>query len=443
VPLNVTLTEMQQHPLLTDAGRKLLQDLYEHEHGPRFNHRCGDRLDAAGLERVRTYAGLVKAEPPRWTPGEPPAWVYEHAAHCAMQVPVYRRNGLRADFQEIPTVSREELGRAPWDFVPDNANLDGLILYDSTGTTGHPTDILCHPLASSMYLPLMELALGIYGVKLEGGPGRMAIMLAANQKRTWTFASISAYLNQAAFAKVNLYPTEWRDPADRTAFIDSCAPEIFTGDPIAFDALAALPFKLQPKALISTSMTLTPENRSRLEARFSCPVLDIYSLSEAGPVAVSTSEGYRILPPDLYVEVLRPDGSHCREDETGDITLTGGRNPFLPLLRYRTGDRGRLTVVNGAPTLTDLEGRPPVIYHNDQGNPINNVDIYWVLRPFRIARYRVHQAVDRSVRIEISRTFATYDEVRVALQDLFGTSLPIAVEPWSDTTERVVQFTAD
>jgi len=34
-------------------------------------------------------------------------------------------------------------------------------------------------------------------------------------------------------------------------------------------------------------MTLLPGLRQRLERRFGCPVLDIYSMNEAGPVAVA------------------------------------------------------------------------------------------------------------------------------------------------------------
>ncbi|HVY60689.1 MAG TPA: phenylacetate--CoA ligase family protein, partial [Planctomycetota bacterium] len=43
--------------------------------------------------------------------------------------------------------------------------------------------------------------------------------------------------------------------------------------------------------------------------------------------------GLHILPPDLLVESLEP---------SEELVFTGGRNPFLPLVRYRTGDRARL-----------------------------------------------------------------------------------------------------
>src|SRR5262249_35169116 len=162
-------------------------------------------------------------------------------------------------------------------------------------------DILSHPVVSSQYLPLMEAALALHGIALEGGSDRVSLLLVCAQKKTFTYASISAYLGEAGFAKINLNPAEWRDPDDRAKLLDACSPEVYSGDPIAFAALLELPLQTRPKALLSTAMTLLPGFRQQLEDRFGCPVLDLYSLNESGPVAVSTEQGFAILPHDLYV----------------------------------------------------------------------------------------------------------------------------------------------
>ena len=84
---------------------------------------------------------------------------------------------------------------------------------------------------------------------LEGGPGRVAIALVCAQSFTYTYASISSYLGGAGFVKVNLNPLDWRDPADRAAFLDDCAPAIYSGDPSPFssDAAAAAPPPAGPR----------------------------------------------------------------------------------------------------------------------------------------------------------------------------------------------------
>src|SRR5205085_3091471 len=91
---------------------------------------------------------------------------------------------------------------------------------------------------------------------------------------------------EAGLAKLNLHPDDWRHPDDRARYLDAMGPEIVAGDPISFAEYLKLPLTRAPRALISVSMTLLPGLRERLELRFGCPVLDIYSLNEVGPVGV-------------------------------------------------------------------------------------------------------------------------------------------------------------
>ena len=65
---------------------------------------------------------------------------------------------------------------------------------------------------------------------------------------------------------------------------------------------------------------------------------------ETGPVGYSCPMGhsYHLLPHDLHVEVMQADGQPAPTGQIGEITLSGGRNRFFPLFRYRTGDFGRL-----------------------------------------------------------------------------------------------------
>ena len=79
---------------------------------------------------------------------------------------------------------------------------------------------------------------------------------------------------------------------------------------MAFSHLAELPVTIRPKALLSSAMTLLDGLRDELEARFGCPVFDVYGLNEAGPVAASAANGagHVLVQPALYVEILDDDG---------------------------------------------------------------------------------------------------------------------------------------
>jgi phenylacetate-CoA ligase len=448
-----TLTPTDRYPWLTDDSRRLLDWLHEHPSAPRFNHQCGDRLTAAGLERVREFERLVSTAPPGWQPGQPPAWLAEFARSCFSDVPFYRRYGaMPARLEDTPTCTRADLSREPWSFVPDSAPLDDLIVYNTSGTTGHPLDVLSHPEAASKYLPLLNAALRLHGLALAGGrdpasgqPG-VALILVCCQRRTYTYASVSAYLGGAGFAKINLSPHEWRRPDDRARFLDDCRPAIITGDPISFAELARLPLRHHPQALISTAMQLLPGLRQELEARFGCPVIDLYAMNEAGPIAAATPTSFALLQPRLYVEVLDEDGQQCAPGQRGEITLSGGFNPFIPLLRYRTGDFASLSFSGRQPLIVGLEGRPPVVFRGAAGQSINNIDVTGALKAFALPCYQLHQSADGALRLSVPPADLEAEPLRAALLRLFGPdqALEIVVQaPPAGPGGKFTQYTRD
>lgn len=445
--MSQALTENQRFPWLTEDGRQLLHHLMQHPHAPRFNHQCGDRLTASGLERVRAFERELRQPRKVWKADEVPVWLPSFAARCLAEVPFYRkRGGDPLDFLTLRTCDRGDLNREPWAFVPDSEPLEDLIVYETSGTTGHPIYILSHPEVSSKYLPALRYALARHGVILAGGPGRVAIVLICAQNLTFTYASVSAYLDGAGFIKLNLNPLDWNDPHDRARFLDECNPEIYSGDPFSFTQLAQLPLKTRPKALVCTAMTLLPGLKRELEEHFGCPVIDIYSLNESRLIAVGTEAGHEVVPHDLYVEILAPDGTPCPPGIRGEITVTGGRNPFLPLLRYRTGDHARLELRPDAVILKDLEGRPPVFFFDTAGRVINNIDISYILKPCALAQFSLHQAKDRALVFKTRDHAAHQAPVRQLLLKLFGTEQALTIMELIDSDCRngkVVQYTSD
>ena len=450
--MTTALTEAERFPWLTTDAAGLLRWLHEHPSAPRYNHHCGDRLSAAGLARVRAFERALLAEPIGWQPGALPEWLAEFTAHCYRQVPFYREAGAApARFVDIPPCDRADLSREPWSFVPDDLPLDDLIVYNTSGTTGHPLDILSHPENASRYLPLLRAALATRGVSLEGGfdPAsgrpRVALVLVCWQRRTFTYASVSAFLDGAGFTKLNLHPGDWRDPADRARFLDACQPEVYTGDPLAFAELARLPLQTRPKALLSTAMQLAPALRDQLAAHFGCPVLDLYTMNECGPIAVGGSfgglTGHALLQHRLYVEILDADGAVCPPGVRGEVTLSGGFNPFIPLLRYRTGDYASPDFAGTLPVLIDLQGRPPVVFAGANGQAINNIDVTGALRGFALPQYSLVQARDGALTLNVLPQTQDHDGLRAALQGLFGAAQPVTiVESEALADGKVVQY---
>jgi phenylacetate-CoA ligase len=249
-------------------------------------------------------------------------------------------------------------------------------------------------------------------------------------------------MDQSGLAKINLHPADWRDPEHRARYLDTLAPEIYTGDPIAFAELASLALQTRPRALLSTSMTLLPAMRERLEERFGCLVLDLYSMNEAGPVAVADAAagGHVLLQPHLYVEILDEVGRSLPPGERGEVTLTGGFNSYLPLLRYRTGDYASLRFNGLEPVLFGLEGRPPVRFRTMRGEWLNNIEVTHALQRFAIPQFTLNQERDGALRLRLAGTGENH--ARAALLELFGPGQRLTVEQVSSFAGKVVQYTS-
>jgi phenylacetate-CoA ligase len=422
------LSDEERFPLLSESGRLRLKGLREHPHAPRYNMACGDRLDRQAVDRVALFERQLFAAPLGRHGVEPPAWAVDFAARSLREVPIYRRRGgTPSNFESIPPVDRSDIAREPWSFVPDHEDLSKLIVYYTSGTHGRPMDVLAHPEFAAKRLPLFRAALAKHGVTLDGG-NRVSIVFVCSQLSTITYASVSTYLGEAGHVKINLNPDDWRDLDDRAKFIEACDPEIFSGDPLSLLDLAALQVNVRPKALVSSAMAMMPGARAFLEERFGCPVVDLYSTCESGPIAVAVGERFLVLPHDLYVEVIDRDGRRCREGERGEIALTGGRNPYLPLLRYRTGDWAAMTFEGGVAGLRDFEGRDPVVFRAVDGRAINNIDVTTVMRPFALSQFAVKQRGDGSLLLRL-RDLTPSGSIVTALRQLFGAAQKIDVEP--------------
>ncbi len=438
------LDDRERFPAVSDDALRYLDRLRQHPNAPRYNLRTGDRLTVDAVARLREYEEHQHANEPSWTYVSPPSWLRAWIDECVESVPVYRTRGVKGvGIEEITTVSRSDLARAPWSFVPDNVELDDLMVYYTSGTTGKPVHVLSHPEASAKKLALFRKAARAHGADFEGKPERVALAFVCAQKETLTYATISTYLNEAGVVKINLSPAEWNDPDDAVAFLDEIDPEIFTGDPLSFAAMADLPVTCRPKALISSAMKVLPETRRRLEERFGCPVVDIFSLCETGPIAYARGDDYPILPDDIFVETLDPAGNRCRPGDLGEITITGGRNPFLPLLRFRTGDWGTLDWQDGRPVLRRIEGRAPVTFVRPDGTRLNNIDVATVLRPFPLVQFSLHQNADLSIRLRLRGAETSADEVRNVMLQLFGKGTNLTIDRIPDDEWKVVPYTTD
>lgn len=442
---SIDTTDADRFPLLSDAGRRMLDFLREHPHAPIYRNHSGNRLDATDLTHVRREEAAVLAADTGWPRGGHPDWLLDFVSDCRKDVPHYATYAASVRFEDLPTVSRADLGRDIAAFVPDSVPLERLIHFQTSGTTGHPLLIASHPRVAAGYLAYHKRALRRCGVTLTAGRGEVGVVLIGFQLTCFTYVSVTPSMDEAGLAKINLHPADWRDPGDRASYLTALTPEVIAGDPLSFTELLEIAPDLRPKALLSTSMTLLPGLREKLTTTFACPVLDLYSLNEAGPVAVfePALDGHVLLQPQLYVEILDPAGQPVPAGQRGEVTLTGGFNFCLPLLRYRTGDFASLDFVRGEPLLRGLEGRDFVRFRRPDGVWLNNIDVTHVLRPLPLARFALHQCADGGFEFSVEGPAAAVTEAYAALARLFGPAAAIqSVQFPVSGTAKIPQYSS-
>lgn len=451
------------NPLIDGVAYRLRERILQHPAAPAWNYRVGDRVERVDVDafeglRERLQRSRRSRAKPRVHTG-PPEALLERVDTLRGRVAIFAEHlhgvtDLAASWAAIPTMSRSDLVERLVDVVPVDADLARLIVYDTSGTTGHALHVPHHPGAMAQNHALLEHLLALHGARPKLGPGRVACFNVGAHLSTVMFATVFAVWGGAGFAKVNLHRRVW-DPARARRFFEDLEPELVTGDPLGLAELLAWDVDARPAAIVSSATTLTPALAAALRARFGCPVIDSYATTETGVVAATAPDGFglEILPPDLHVELVDADGAPVPEGARGEICVSGGRNPYLPLLRYRTGDFARFVRHDARgraaePRLVDLEARAPVVFLAGDGAAVSPVDVGRIIRTYPVAQHAFTQRRDRSCALAVRPIAGSCVDVRALgaeLEALFGPSVPVAIE--IDATlgaaGKVVPFTAE
>lgn len=436
--------QRERFPTLSAQGQRTLDFMRDHPAAPIFRNASGNKLLGAEVAGLRTFEQEALAAEVGWHPGSRPAWLAPFVADVFATVPYFRQLGSPpVEFADVAPVCRADLAQDIAQFVPDHVDSTRMITFRTSGTTGHPMLVASHPVVAGRYLAYHKRALRRFGIEPRYGSGQVGVVLLGHQKRCFTYVSVTPTMGESGLAKINLHPDDWRNPDDRARYLDALAPEIVAGDPVSLTEYLTLPLTTRPRALMSVSMMLLPALRERLESRFGCPVLDIYSLNEVGPVGVfdAAAGGHVLLQQRLFVEILDRRGMPVAPGAIGEITVTGGFNFCLPLLRYRTGDYASMAFGAHGPVLVGLSGRRPVRFLA-RGDWVNNVDITHALQRFAISNFNLHQQADAAVILRLATDAMPFAlAVREALTSLFGDAM-VRVEELV-LQDKTIQYTSE
>ncbi|MEQ8350464.1 MAG: hypothetical protein RH862_03215 [Leptospiraceae bacterium] len=434
-------------PMIQDYHFELYRRIVENPAAPAFNSQCGDRLQELDFEILDQFnSDLKRAE--IYKPDT--VWLERYIETQALNSPYFFRS-REAGLADAQVMTRNDIRDRLHEIVPLNADLSGLILNPTSGTTGMPVQVPNTPLGVGHYQPIILEAIRRHGVELNPSNGDMAAVQICSQRHTMTYGTVHAYYDGAGFAKINLPPEgreallgDWsaKDHPDR--FLKDLRPMILSGDPFAFQVYMDYGIDFHPRAVLSTASTLSAELRNRMESYFECPVIDLYSSNETGPVAASCSQHsnrFHQLSSDIFLEVLSDQGVATSGE--GELLVSGGRNPLLPLLRYNTGDRCYLSQeacsCGAQGFMEGFQGRPTVFFHSAAGRRINPLDFARMLRFVPAKRHRLQQNSDGTMDVFVdpgSFELETYSEeiVKKGMELLAGGI--VRVHPWDPALEK-------
>lgn len=161
------------------------------------------------------------------------------------------------------------------------------------------------------------------------------------------------------------------------------------------------------KAVFVTGEVCLPQDREEIEAFFGAYVADCYGSREAGFITHQCPlAAMHIMAEHVVVEVMRND-QPVAVGEEGEIVVTHLDNYAMPLIRYRTGDVGRLlpgrcACGRGLPMMDVVTGRSTDFLYLPDGNVKHALSIIYPLRATPgIKQFRVTQHEDYSVVVDV------------------------------------------
>ena len=167
----------------------------------------------------------------------------------------------------------------------------------------------------------------------------------------------------AALNRINIYTDRFDDEALERVWkeLKNARPYLFHGHPSTMYALAQFVKRrgYNAKGVIQvcepSGETLDAKKREALQQTFHCPVVDRYGNAEFGIAAyqqISDDRGWmRVLDYAVWPET-------APSDLDGDeLVFTGLTNYAMPLIRYKTGDLGKIIEGSDAVYIEDVTGR--------------------------------------------------------------------------------------
>jgi phenylacetate-CoA ligase len=284
------------------------------------------------------------------------------------------RETLRDAFSEIPSLPPGPAGR--------------LLVERSSGSTGQPVGVLKEDYDTVHMWAVLRFWVRWLRLRL---PARPRVALVCTLPHGVEYETPLPALGGGTLVRISI---RCPHPAERLRHFH---PHVVFSDPAGLHWLADQSQPPRPRLLLSSAMHLSPHLRRHVEGTLGAPVVNYYSTSETGPIAWECLEVpacFHVLLPDAWVEAV-----------DGELVVTRLRASVLPLLRYRTGDRGdvrpdRCRCGYRGLSIRGLIGRRACVFLAPGGREVDAWQLAWVFRHHCLDGFRLTQEAPDAFRLE-------------------------------------------
>ena len=288
-------------------------------------------LEGWQLDRLREVVGWARERSPFYRR------LYEHLPPGAPQdlrglwdLPLTQQSDLRDHGADLTCVSQGDIAR--------------VVTIPTSGSTGPPKRV---------WFTEEDLELTVdhfrHGMRALVRPGERVLVLMPGT----TPGSVGALL-RAALARDGV-------EAEAYGFVDSCAHVAERVESWGADCLVGVPGQVlrlarsregraippgRLKSVLLSGDHVAGQLRAALERTWGCRVFEHYGSTEtglAGAVQCRAFGGLHVREADLLFEAIDPGTGHPTPDgELGELVVTTLTRRGMPLIRFRTGDAGRM-----------------------------------------------------------------------------------------------------
>lgn len=273
--------------------------------------------------------------------------------HAYRTVPYYRdlfdRHGIspkdiqsKDDLYKVPVLTREDVRSSRNRLISDEYRPQDLVHGHTSGTTGSPLDFFWD-VNTCVYTNGVDWRqknwAGInYGDRIAVLLGRAIVPIKARRPPFWrmNYLHNQLWLSSFHLREENLPHYVEKLRSYRPAAIEGYPSTVY----ILARYLLSKNITLPVTAVLTSSETLYPVQRTAIEAAFCCKVFDFYGLAERVLFATECSQhaGRHVNFEYGIVEVVDENNRPVREGHPGFVVGTSLQNFGMPFIRYRTSD---------------------------------------------------------------------------------------------------------